>query len=205
MNLSKLGRRLILPLCLIAAPIWADVPDPMTQLQVTADLVLSAVSQRKQELTETPSKIYPLVEQIVLPKFDFERMGRLVLGKNWNSATPQQQQDFVKEFRELLVRTYATALLNYSGQKIDYKSARLEEGNEKATVDTQVSDGGAPPIPIVYRLYLKGEQWLIYDVSIDGVSLVSNYRTSFESQIRKVQLQGLIDKLAQQNKQGARD
>ena len=172
---------------------------PETVVRETSDQVLSEVIQRKQELQEQPGKIYQLVEHIVLPRFDFQRMSQLVLGKYWPRARPEEREAFVLAFRELLVRTYATALLNYSGEEIVYLPSRASADGQEATVNTEVKAPGALPIPIDYRLYQNGSEWQVFDVSIDGISLVSNYRTSFASQIRRYKLSGLISKLEQRN------
>jgi phospholipid transport system substrate-binding protein len=197
--------RFLLSLCtvliLAAGPAGATVVDPLDLVRQTADEVLAEVKERKQELTESPGKIYGLVEDIVLPRFDFERMSMLVLGKHWRTASEQQRAEFVVQFRELLVRTYASALLNYSDQEIRYLPVRQVEGAQEVTIATEVSSEGAPRIPISYALYSTGETWKVFDVTIDGVSLVSNYRTTFASQIRRYQLDGLIAKLAERNTQ----
>jgi phospholipid transport system substrate-binding protein len=129
-------------------------------------------------------------------------MSRLVLGKYWRKATPEQREAFVREFRELLIRTYATALLNYSGQDIVYLPVRVGKDVRKVTVNTQVRATGAPAIPVDYRLWLSDNGWKVYDVSIDNISLVSNYRSSFASQIRRYKLDGLIAKLQKLNQRG---
>jgi len=174
---------------------------PEQVVRQTSDQILQELMSRKQELQESPGKIYDLVEHIVLPRFDFQRMSQLVLGKYWPRATPEQKEAFVHAFRQLLVRTYATALLNYSGEEIAYLPNRQEANANNATVNTEVKASGALPIPIDYRLYMKDAEWMVYDVSIDGISLVSNYRTSFASQIRRYKLNGLIQKLEQRNQQ----
>jgi len=197
--------RFLLSLCtvlfLAAGPVGATVVDPLDVVRPTADEVLAEVKERKQELTESPGRIYGLVEDVVLPRFDFERMSMLVLGKHWRTASEQQRAEVVVQFRELLVRTYASALLNYSDQEIRYLPARQVEGAQEVTIATEVSSEGAPKIPISYALYADGETWKVFDVTIDGVSLVSNYRTTFASQIRRYQLDGLIAKLAERNSQ----
>ncbi|HHH39549.1 MAG TPA: ABC transporter substrate-binding protein [Sedimenticola sp.] len=183
------------------AGITAAKEDPYALVKQTADRVLAEIASRKEELTRNPGRIYGLVDDIVLPRFDFYRMSRLVLGRYWRRATDPERAAFVREFRELLVRTYATALLSYSGQKIEYLPGHVAPGARRVKVNTQVREPGAPPIPIDYSLYLddKGE-WKVYDVSIDGVSLVSNYRSSFSSQIRRYKLSGLIQRLAERNR-----
>ena len=179
-----------------------SVEDPLKFVKSTADQVLVEVSSRKAELTAEPGRIYELVDQVILPRFDFVRMSQLVLGKYWRRATPEQKQAFIREFRELLIRTYATALLNYAGQDIVYLPVRAGKNVRKVTVNTQVREVGAPAIPVDYRLWLSDDGWKVYDVSIDHISLVSNYRSSFASQIRRYKLDGLISKLEKLNQRG---
>lgn len=160
--------------------------NPQQVVRETAERVLAEVSARKKELDADPSLIYPLVERTVVPHFDFERMTRAAMGRFWRAATPQQRDRVVAEFRELLVRTYATALLGYSGQKIEYPPLRAPEGATKVMVPTRISASGGPPIPINYRLRLGDDgQWRVYDVVIDNVSLVTNYRSSFARLIQE--------------------
>ncbi|MCW8905994.1 MAG: ABC transporter substrate-binding protein [Sedimenticola sp.] len=184
---------------LLAVNMAVASPSPETVVRETSDQVLSEVINRKQELQAQPGRIYQLVEHIVLPRFDFQRMSQLVLGKYWPRAQQDEKEAFVRAFRELLVRTYATALLNYSGEEIVYLPGRASTDGQEATVNTEVKAPGALPIPIDYRLYRNGSEWQVFDVSIDGISLVSNYRTSFASQIRRYKLSGLISKLEQRN------
>lgn len=174
---------------------------PEEIVRQTSDQMLAELTSRKQELQASPGKIYDLVEHIVLPRFDFQRMSQLVLGKYWPRASEDEKGAFVNAFRELLVRTYATALLNYSGQEIVYLPSQKRSNSDEVTVNTEVKASGALPIPIDYRLYRNGEEWKVFDVSIDGISLVSNYRSSFASQIRRHKLSGLIRKLEQRNEQ----
>lgn len=175
---------------------------PEELVRQTSENVLSEVRANKAELEADSSRIYALVEQAVLPRFDFERMSRLVLGRYWRDATDEQKQAFIEEFSELLVRTYATALLNYSGQEIKYLPVKAASDAQEVRVDTEVSEAGAPSIPINYSLYDAGDTWKVFDVSIDGVSLVSNYRSSFSSQIRRYGVDGLIGKIKERNDKG---
>jgi phospholipid transport system substrate-binding protein len=175
--------------------------DPMEVVKSTSERVLAEVQGRKKELNESPGKIYPLVEEIVLPRFDFQRMSQLVLGKHWRRAKPEQKKAFVVQFRELLVRTYATALLNYSGQEIEYPPIQWKPEDGRVMVKTVLRENGAPPVPIDYKLYLKDGEWKVYDVVIDNLSLVSNYRSNYSSKIRRHKLDGLIKMLAERNRQ----
>ncbi len=200
---SRALRRLVLLLgFFFSLPAFA-VSDPLALVRDTSNRVLLEILNRKDELTESPGKIYRLIDDILIPRFDFYRMSRLVLGKYWRRAADYQQAAFVREFRELLVRTYASALLNYSGQEIKYLPLRLVPGATRVVVNTEVREGrGTPAIPIKYSLYLAEDDWMVYDVTIDGVSLVSNYRSSFAAQVRRYRIDGLIKKLTERNRRG---
>jgi phospholipid transport system substrate-binding protein len=184
-----------------AAGAQASGPDPQVLVRETADRVLAQVTAHQEELNKDPGGIYALVESLVLPHFDFMRMSQAALGRYWRDATEDQRQRLAREFQELLVRTYAVALLNYSGQKIEYMPVRLQPDARDVTISTRVSAGGAPPVPINYRLARDGDLWKVYDVVIDGVSLVSNYRSSFANEVRRAGIDGLIQQLADRNKQ----
>lgn len=186
------------------SPAWA-MEAPLALVKDTSDRVLAAVTERKAELDAAPEKVYGLINEIVLPHFDFVRMSRLVLGKYWRKASDAQKDAFVSEFRQLLVRTYGVALLNYSGQKIEYLPMREVGDAKEVNVNTEVAEHGAPPIPINYRLYLNGGQWKVFDITIDSVSLVSNYRTGFNNQIRRHGLDGLIAKLKERNQKSGNE
>ena len=191
---------LFLTLTLWAGLLSAAAEDPVQVVQETADRVLTEVKDHKTELEATPAEVYELVDQIILPRFDFNRISRLVLGKYWRRASPEQRERFIREFQELLIRTYAMALLNYSDQQITYLPLRRVEGAVKATVNTKVSSAGSPQVPIDYKLYLSDDEWKVYDVTIDGVSLVSTYRSSFASQIRRFKMDGLLERMSKMNK-----
>ncbi len=199
MNRHLVAGLWLVVLLLSTPTVWATMPEEI--VRQTSDQMLAELTHRKQELQASPGKIYDLVEHVVLPRFDFQRMSRLVLGKYWPRASDSEKSAFVNAFREMLVRTYATALLNYSGQEIVYLPVQRNASSDEVTVNTQVQSSGALPIPIDYRLYRDGDDWKVFDVSIDGISLVSNYRSSFASQIRRHKLSGLIQKLEQRNAQ----
>lgn len=165
----------------------------------TADQMLATLKARRAELDRDPGLIYQLVRENLVPKFDFQRITQSAMGANWRKASAEQRTQLVEQFQRLLVRTYAKALLNYSGQKIRYLPLNPARSGDEVTVQTQVAEGGAPPIPIDYRLAWESGIWKVYDISIDGVSLVANYRTSFADEIRKGGVDGLIGTLQARN------
>ncbi len=195
----------LLLLCLIAfgaasVNVAAAEPQPpLEMIKQTADRMLAKLKEEQAVIRKDPTRIYTLVSDIVLPHFDFERMSSWVLGKHWRTATPAQREKFTEEFRNLLVRTYATSLADYTDRKITYFPVRAESGAAEVTVHTEVEQPGAAAIPIDYGLSLNKGEWKVHDVAIDGVSLVTNYRTSFSNEIRKTGLDNLITKLAQRN------
>ena len=175
--------------------------DPQQLVRETANNVLSEVLKNKQQLDKNTSGIYQLVQEKVLPHFDFMSMSQSAMGRYWRDATDDQRARLTREFQELLVRTYATALLNYSGQDVEYLPVRLRPEADDVLIPTRVAASGSPPIPINYRLYRNEGRWKVYDVVIDNVSLVTNYRSTFSNQVRRHGVEGLIDQLASRNKQ----
>ena len=175
----------------------AAPPDQL--VRETTDEVLSQLTENRDAMKQNPERLYRMVNDIVLPHFDFERMSRYVLGKHWRDADPEQQEQFVEEFRTLLVRTYATALFEYTGQEIVYKPFRHEEGDKKAIVKTEVKAQDGPPIPIDYALMQEGEGWKVFDIKIDGLSLVTNYRSQYGRTIQTQGIDTLIASLSEKN------
>ncbi len=174
-------------------------------VQETTDKVLTRLRADSDKLEADSSLIYPLVEDLVLPHFDFAKMSQWVLGKNWRTADETQREQFTNEFRTLLVRTYAKALLEYTDQSMRYLPFHAEEGARKVTVKTEIEQAGGPAIPLDYSMYLNSAgQWKVYDIKVDGVSLVLNFRSSFATEIRNGGIPKLLEKLAQMN-QGAEE
>ncbi|MFA7557803.1 MAG: ABC transporter substrate-binding protein [Hydrogenophaga sp.] len=202
---GKLWTGALLAFALAVAPAQAQDPKEAQQLvQQTAEKMVDRLKQDQERLKANPDLIYPLVEDIVLPHFDFVRMSQWVLGKHWRAADAAQRERFTNEFRNLLVRTYAKALLEYTDQTIEYLPLLAGDNADRVVVRTQiVQKGSAYPIPINYNMYHRADGWKVYDISVDGVSLVSNYRTSFASEIRIGGIDDLIAKLESMNKRGA--
>lgn len=181
----------------------ADDVAPDVLVKNTATDVLNIIKQDKDIQSGDMRKITSLAEEKILPHFDFERMSRMVLGKHWNRASKEQQEQFVSEFRSLLIRTYASALTKYRNQVIEYKPLRAQPTDTEVTVKTQIVQPGAQPLPIDYSLVKRETGWKVYDVAIEGVSLVTNYRGQFSTEVKQSGMDGLIQRLADKNKQGA--
>ncbi len=203
----RAGRGLVLALVLgwtvaAGAATPGDSPPPPERLvRATTERMIEAIRREREVLRSDRARLFALVEKIMLPHFDLERMAQRVLGKYWRRADRAQRERFVAEFRTLLMRTYATALLEYQDQEIRFLEP-LERGDD-VLVRTKVEQDGGPPIPIDYRLYRAEQGWKVYDVAIDGVSLVINYRSSFSAEIRRGGIDGLIARLARHNREGS--
>jgi phospholipid transport system substrate-binding protein len=185
---------------LLVSPAIAAETSPDTLVENTAQEVLTIVRQDKELQAGNTGKILDLVEAKVLPHFNFMRMTRLAMGKNWRNATPEQQEELVKEFRTLLVRTYSNALSTYSDYKITVEPLKSKTGDTDTTVKTKVVQDGHQPVDIDYSMEKTNEGWKVYDVTVAGVSLVTNYRSTFNSQIREGGVEKLIKTLAEKNR-----
>ena len=174
--------------------------EPEVLVKKASDDMLAALKDHKAELEADPNKIYELVEDILMPHFDFEKMSKLALGKNWRQASEEQRIRFIEEFRLLLIRTYSTAMLEYTGDEIRMLPFRDDISRKRVSVAMEVIQPGGPSIPMALSLYQnKEDAWKVYDVKIDGISLVTNYRSSFATEIRNGGMEQLIENLASRN------
>lgn len=173
---------------------------PDALVKQTADDVLAIIKNDKEIQAGNQQKLYAVAEEKILPNFDFDRVSRMVLGKAWKAATPEQQAAFQKEFRSLLLRTYSVALGKYKDQTIEYKPMRAEPDAKNVSVKTQILQPGGQPVSVDYSLVKGANGWKVYDIVIESVSLVTNYRSQFSNEIRQNGLDSLNTKLADKNK-----
>ena len=178
--------------------IAALAPDEL--VKKTAEDVIFAIKADEEIQKGNKEKIYKLAEDKILPNFDFERISRLVLGRAWRKTNENQKKGFIKEFRTLLLKTYAVALSKYKDQEIVFKPTRMSKGDEIVIVKSEIVQNGGQPIKVNYALSNNSGKWLVFDIVIEGVSLVTNYRSQFSSEIKRNGIDVLIDKLAKKNK-----
>jgi len=177
----------------------AAIQEPQVLVQETTDKIISVLHTSQDKIKAEPNHLLGIVDTIVAPHFDFERMSSWVLGKYWRKATPDEKTRFAQEFRTLLVRTYAKALNDNYDKQIDMLTPRKRKDGKQVTVRTEIQQSGGFPIPISYKMHVKNGAWKIFDVSVDGISLVANYRSSFAKEIRKDGLEKLIARLVDRN------
>ncbi len=188
-------------LCVSAFSFAIESPDALVKR--TTDDVLTIIKSDADIQAGDQQKIFALAEEKVLPNFNFDRVSRLVLGKNWTRATADQKAAFQNEFRTLLLRTYATALSKYKNQEIEFKPLRKKEGAKTASVKTLILQPGGQPIAVNYSLARETGAWKVYDIVIEGVSLVTNYRGQFSQEVRRNGLDSLIEELTKKNAKAA--
>ena len=177
---------------------WGTETAPDTLVKSTTEEVLAVIRH-----STDPPQLVEVAEAKVVPHFDFERMTRLAVGRGWHQASPQQQQTLQKEFHTLLVRTYAHVLASSKNKEVQLALSPLRApagNNDEVTVRTQVSAGGEKPVAIDYQMEKSPAGWKVFDVAVDGISLVTSYRQSFSDEIGKSGIEGLIKVLAAKNR-----
>ncbi len=189
----------IAALCMTTAIANTDeTPDQMAR--ATASTITSLIKTNRETYARDYKKLYAMVDEHVLPHFDFRKMSQQVLGPAWRNASDQQRERFTKEFRDLLVRTYATALLKYNNEEIVFLPYRHGQDDRVALVKSQIrrTDGG-PPIGINYNFYRTDSGWKVYDVAIEGPSIVTTYQRVYAQRLQKENLDQLIDNMGKEN------
>ncbi len=190
-------------LSLMAGFAQAEIVAPDVLIKETAQDVITIVKQDKDIQSGDQKKVLALVDAKILPNFDFTRMTQLAAGKYWRQATPEQKKALVTEFRTMLVRTYTKAFTQYRDQIIDVKPLKLAATDTEATVKTQIIKAGTQPTNVDYEMKKSDSGWKVFDVVIEGVSLVTSYRGTFASQIDQSGIDSLIKSLADMNASAA--
>ena len=207
MTLFRRCLAVLLPLLVLCGPVTAAraLADeaPMALVRDTTGELFAQVREDREALRQDPAGIHAMLERLLLPHVDLERTCRLVLGKHWRRATRPQRDDFMRQFRELLLRTYATALVEFADVSVDYLDTRYSEDRSAAIVRTRVNlSHGRPPVGIDYRLGrhdIAQDDWKVFDVVVGGVSLVTTYRSSFSEEVQRQGLDGLLRLLRDRN------
>lgn len=188
--------------------LWLGLPaaasaamSPIELVRQTTDELLARFTENRKALKSDKERLFQMVDEIVVPHFNINRMARYVLGQHWGDATAEQKERFIAEFKTQLIRTYGTALFEYTGeQEIIYKPFRHEEGDEQAVVKTEVPQTDGPNIPVEYRMVLNDGKWQVWDVVIENLSTVQNYRAQYGTVVNARGLDGLITSLSEKNR-----
>ncbi|WP_341676145.1 ABC transporter substrate-binding protein [Niveibacterium sp. SC-1] len=187
----------------MAASSAMAAPGPDEVIKSVGDEVLAIVRSDKAIQSGDLQKSLALIEEKVLPHFDFSRMTALAVGRDWRSASADQKTALTNEFRTLLVRSYANALNRFKDYQISFKPLKMKDGETDTVVRTEVRKAGAQPDSVDYSVYLKNGEWKVYDVAVAGVSLITSYRDSFGQEIKTSGIDGLIASLKTKNSQNS--
>ncbi len=183
--------------CGVAIGSTVDSPDAVVR-RTTEDLLL-ALAAEKGMIDNNPDRIYELVREVVLPHMDIQRMAKWVLGQHWRKANAEQRERFSQEFEALLLHTYGTAFSAYTNQKIKYFPSKVNGDDKKRLVRIEIQQQGGPAISVGFSMYLKDGKWLVYDFKIEGISLVSTFRSNFVLMVRRDGIEKLIADMSAKN------
>ena len=200
--LKRMLITLLAATALAAAPLRAaEILAPDALAKSVTEEVLAVLRSDKDIQSGDVRKVVDLVEKKVLPHFDFVRMTRLAVGMNWRKASPEQQKSLVNEFRTLLVHTYAVTFVSYRDQVVDIRPLRMDPKDTEVVVKSHIHQPGGKPVTVDYRMEKSDTGWKVYDVVVADLSLVQNYRGTFETEVRKGGVDGLVKALVDKNKQ----
>ena len=188
---------MLLPLLAMTAPAQ-EIEKPEDVILSTVDNVIERITAEREMLDAQPDTVYDLINDLIIPVFDFTNMSRWILGKYWKQASEEQRNVFTAEFKDLLVRTYAKAVLGFSNERVELLSTQTNPKNNMVKVNTEIiSDAGVTPVN--YYMHISDGSWKVVNVAFEGISLVETYRKSFASVIRNDGLESLIQQLVDKN------
>jgi phospholipid transport system substrate-binding protein len=187
---------------LICTMVWA-ISSPLELLQSTSNQLISALQRNQATLRTKPQIVYGIVNQILLPHVDVMSMSSRALGRDaWINASSNQRQAFAQQFVTLLIRTYSSALAQYTNERVNFLPMRGDYSNQpRVQVNSVIIRESGPSINLSYRLMRENGQWMLYDFSVDGVSIIESFRSQFAGELQQSGIEGLISKLAQHNSQ----
>jgi phospholipid transport system substrate-binding protein len=191
--------KILLLIGLFSQSVFSADIGPQQLIKQSTDKVLSEIKLNSDDYRANPDKLSALVDEVVLPYFNFVAMTNLALYRHRNEFNDEQKVRVVNEFKTLLIRTYSMALLEYNNQAVNYLELLGSVEKGKVKVKTEVTQAGGAAIPLDYSLRRGKEGWQVYDIQVDGISLVTNYRSSFDREIKKNGVEGLIKLLSERN------
>jgi phospholipid transport system substrate-binding protein len=193
MQLTAFHRGIVPLLLIFALTIPALAGEPTDNIRVTIDKIIAILTDPELKAPEKADERRKLIRRVADERFDWHEMSRRTLARHWKDRTDKEKEEFVPLFADLLERTYMNRVENYSGERVVYNGEKIK--GKYSLVSVTVFTSKEIEIPVEYRLQKKSDEWLIYDVSIEGVSLVNNYRTQFNSIILNSSYEGLVEKL----------
>lgn len=179
----------------LSTPLTAQANAPEAVILETSSAILEAVGGRREELAADEAALFEVVDDILLPRFDREYSGRLVMGKTYRDATPEQRERFITGLYRKLVRTYSSGILEYDSESLKVLGTKGDLADGKVIVETEVQLDDGTPVPVGYRMRETDGTWKAYDVIIEGISYVANYRKQYDGEFRAKGIEGVIREL----------
>lgn len=177
----------------------ADTPEQT--IEKASMQLINALKKEESVLKKDPKKLYSFIEKTAVPYFDFKTMSQWVMGRAWKDATPQQRDRFMEEFKKLLINAYGSALLEYTDDKVNvFPLPPNAKSKNEVTVRSEITSSSHKPVAVNYSMIKSGGKWLVYDVSIEGISIVTSYRGEIRELVNAKGIDGMISALAQKNK-----
>lgn len=188
-------------LMLCSSAVFAASQGPVDLLQSLANRMISELKSHKATLRSNPSLVYSIANRIIVPHADLDAMSQRVLpAKTWEAATPEQRRKFEREFTTVLERTYASALAEYTDETVKFFPLRSgAEGKSYVTVNSQIVRTDGPSIAVNYTLVLRGSQWRLLDITVEGVSMLESFRSQFSDSLSRGDINNLIDEISNHN------
>lgn len=195
----------ILVALLLGGVAWlnAEEKTPEQIVEETSSEVLRVVNDEAQRIKNEPGYVNEVIDELILPIIDLQSMGKLILGKHWKSASEAQRAQFIEEFKSMLIRTYAKSIADYGHAKISVLAPKAKDQGKYYTVNTELDLGSGVPLSVAYVFRRSSDEWKVFDLSVDGLSLIKNFRTSFSQEISETSLEALIERIANTNAENA--
>ena len=191
----------LLAVLLISGLAWlnAEEKTPEQIVEDTSTEVLRIVNEQAQRIKSEPGYVNEVIDELILPIVDLQAMGKLILGKHWKTASEDQRAKFINEFKSMLIRTYAKSIADYGHAKVSVLAPKAKNQGKYYTVNTELDLGSGVPLNVAYVFRRNSDTWKVFDLSVDGLSLIKNFRTSFSQEISETSLDALIERLANTN------
>jgi phospholipid transport system substrate-binding protein len=195
--MNRMILKLVCTVVLATAPaVTLATPAPDKVVRDATDRVLTLIQENVETYRDDKSAFYAMVHREIVPQFDIPFISRLVLARHWRGASPEQRERFQNAFTDMLIRTYADAMLEYhDAVNVEWQPLRMAEDAEDATVQSRLMRKDGPPLPVGFVMHRPDGEWKIYDIRIENVSLVTNFRGQFAQEVRTGGLDTLITKM----------
>jgi len=201
--MNKLIAVLILALCGFTSWVSADEKTPEQIIEETSSELLKVINEQSERIKNEDGYVNQVINDLILPVIDLRSMGKLILGKHWKTASEEQRNQFIHEFKSMLIRTYAKSVADYGHAKVKVFPPQGEQKGKRHRVKSHLDLGSGSPLQVDYVFRRKDGDWKVFDLVVDGLSLIKNFRTSFSQEISETSLDALIERLANTNSEAA--